>query len=108
MTQINTTMRMQNKTLPRTMKKLAVAIGAGLLATAVLASMPASVFGQAAPAAATQPTTRPTNRLVADGVGPDGKVRMMVNKTTVLATTKPFKQVSVGQTDIADVNLISP
>src|SRR6185312_11417288 len=54
------------------------------------------------------PTTKPANHLIADGVGDDGRVHLTVNKTVVLTTTQPYKQVSVGQPDIADVNMISP
>jgi pilus assembly protein CpaC len=46
--------------------------------------------------------------LIADGIGADGKVRLTVNKTVVLTTTQPYKQVSVGQPDVADVNMINP
>ena len=96
---------MQMKRISRRMiRKAGVAIGAAVLGIAFVA---APAMGQAAPAAA--PSTQPVAAgLVADGVGADGKVRMAVNKTQVLTTKQPYKQVSVGQPDIADVNLINP
>jgi pilus assembly protein CpaC len=87
-----------------TIRKMALAAGAGMLAI-VLSAGP--TLGQAA---ATQPTvtTQPASvgKLVAEGVGADGKVRLTVNKTVVITTTQPYKQVSVGSPDIADVNAI--
>ena len=56
--------------------------------------------------AATQPTGGAP--LMAKGVAADGKVRLMVNKTVVVTTTQPVKQVSVGNPDIAEVNPIGP
>ena len=97
----------------RTMSRLALAAGLGLLAI-VLPAGP--THGQVAvPPPSAGATTRPAtaapaaaNRLVADGLDADGKVRVTVNKTVVLTTTQPYKQVSVGSPDIADVNLIGP
>jgi pilus assembly protein CpaC len=110
-----------NTSKARRIKKLARAVGAGLLAAGIVAMLPATTMGQVADSATspsttaggaaaptTMPATRGTHRLVADGLGPDGAVHLMVNKTTVLTTRQPFKQVSVGQTEIADVNLIGP
>jgi pilus assembly protein CpaC len=87
------------------LNKAAIFAGAALLA---LVTAAAPVYGQATPAATPAATTRPANALIAEGVGADGKVRLTVNKTIVLTTTKPYKQVSVGQADVADVNLINP
>lgn len=53
------------------------------------------------------PTTR-ANRLIANGVSPDGRITVPVNKTVLITTTQPYKQVSVGQPDVADVNMINP
>src|SRR5436309_2740901 len=91
-----------------TIRKVVCAVaGAGLLAI-VLASGPAALAQVDNTQAA--PTTAPSNatRLVADGLTPDGKVKLIVNKTTVLTTTRPYNKVSVGNSDVADVNLVSP
>jgi pilus assembly protein CpaC len=53
-------------------------------------------------------TTKPAGpSVVTEGVGADGRVRMVVNRSQLL-TTKGHKRVSVAQSEIADVNPISP
>ena len=52
-----------------------------------------------------QPVPEP---LVTKGVGADGMIRLMVNKSTVLTTRVPYKRVSVAQPDVADVSLVGP
>jgi pilus assembly protein CpaC len=95
-----------NRITRRTLRSLVVAVSAGALAIAFSAN---PVLGQQRPAApTTAPASTPPNRLVADGLGNDGKVRLMVNKTTMLTTTQPYKQVSVGNADVADVTMLSP
>jgi pilus assembly protein CpaC len=37
-----------------------------------------------------------------------GSVRLLVNKSTTLITSRPYKRISVGQPDIAEVNGIGP
>src|SRR5687767_14903229 len=37
-----------------------------------------------------------------------GSVRLLVNKSTTLVTARPYKRLSVGQPDIAEVNGIGP
>ena len=92
----------------RTLRKVALAAGAGLLAIAFLT--PAQIASaQSVAQAATVvpgPTTAPANasKLVAEGVGTDGKIHLAVNKTVQIVTTQPYKTVSVGSSDIADVN----
>ena len=101
-------MKMMNRISRRMMNKAVTVAGAACLTLLTAAADPTSAQ-VASPA--TQPamaTTRPANHLIADGVGDDGRVHMTVNKTVVLTTTQPYKQVSVGQPDIADVNMISP
>ena len=84
---------------PQTLRKLVLA---ATLGAAAFVFTPAAAHGAA-------PATAPAaNRLVADGVGADGKVRVMVNKTTVITTTQPVKQVSVGNPEVADVSVIGP
>jgi pilus assembly protein CpaC len=51
---------------------------------------------------------RPAGAIVADGTSADGKLKLTVNKTAVVTTKVPYKRVSVGQPDIADVNPIGP
>ena len=97
----------------RTLRMIALAT-VGAIAVASIFS-PSMARGQAAtqPAAADVATTQPADLkgavpLVAEGVGKDGKVRLMVNKTLVLTTTQPIKQVSVGNPEVADVSPIGP
>src|SRR3954464_11402392 len=45
--------------------------------------------------------------LITDGLE-DGKVALVMNKSTVLATRTAYKRVSVGAPDVADVNPIGP
>ncbi|HVT91135.1 MAG TPA: type II and III secretion system protein family protein [Tepidisphaeraceae bacterium] len=46
--------------------------------------------------------------IVSDGVDGTGRIKLTVNKTAVITTKVPYKRVSVGQADIADVNPIGP
>ena len=52
------------------------------------------------------PTTRPS--FVTDGLGADGNLDLVSGKTVVLTTRTPFKRMSIGQPDVADVNPIGP
>ena len=55
------------------------------------------------------PTTRPAApSIIAKGLTANGDIALMVNKSTVLSTRVPYKRVSIGQPDIADVNLVGP
>ncbi|HSV14691.1 MAG TPA: type II and III secretion system protein family protein, partial [Tepidisphaeraceae bacterium] len=45
---------------------------------------------------------------VTDGLGADGSLRLVAGKGALLTTRSPYKRVSVGQPDIADVNTIGP
>src|SRR5688572_21321815 len=45
--------------------------------------------------------------MIADGTT-DGKVRLMINRSVVITTKVPYKRVSVGNPEIADVNTIGP
>lgn len=56
--------------------------------------------------AETQPAAG--GRVVADGTAADGKIVLPVNRTTVLTTKSKYKQVSVGQPDIAEVTPLGP
>ena len=90
---------------PQTLRKLLLAVTVG--AAAVIFS-PAAALGAApatAPAAITSGVPA-ANRLVAEGVGADGKVRVMSNTTTVLTTTRPVKELVIGTPDVADVTVL--
>jgi pilus assembly protein CpaC len=104
-----------NRLSRRMMQKLIGVAGAAAVGLSTLVTTPA--LADAPDRAGAAPATRPAgasassaraNRLIADGVTDDGKINLTVNKTLVITTTQPYKQVSVGQADIADVNLISP
>ncbi len=74
-------------------------------------SMLLAVRAAAAPAPgapATRQAPRGTGQIVADGTGPDGRLKLSVNKSSVITTNVPYKRVSVGQPDVADVNPIGP
>jgi hypothetical protein len=45
--------------------------------------------------------------LVTDGVT-DGRIKLMINRSVVVSTKTPYKRVSVGNPEIADVNTIGP
>src|SRR5258706_15397011 len=98
-------MKMMNRITRRMLNKAVTMTGAAFLTLLTTAAVP-SMAQSATPAS--QPSAASANRLIAEGVGQDGRVRLTVNKSIVLTTTKPYKQVSVGQPDIADVNMISP
>src|SRR4051812_41796655 len=101
-------MKSMNRISRRVMNQAAMVAGAALIA---LASAASPILAQSAAVVVPPPpvaSARTVNHLIADGVGADGKVKLTVNKTIVLTTTQPYKQVSVGQPDIADVNMISP
>lgn len=51
---------------------------------------------------------RTTGNLIQDGLSDDGQLRLTVNKSVVVTTRAAYKQVSIGQPDIADVNMIGP
>lgn len=78
----------------------------GILAKAILAG--AVVFGAIAPAAGqtTKPVAAAT--LVSEGLGEDGKLRLVVNRSQLVNTKSPVKRMNVAQAEIADVNIISP
>ena len=70
-------------------------------------------FGQEAPstavtrpADAATPATTTTAPLIADGLDARGEVRLLVNKSAVVTTRQPFERVSVGQPEVADVNVV--
>ena len=46
--------------------------------------------------------------LITEGLTPDGRVALVMNKSLVLSTRTPYKRVSVGSPDVADVNTLGP
>jgi pilus assembly protein CpaC len=71
----------------------------------VLAS--AALLATGMPASAQQ-ASQPGPAIVADGLSQTGSVNLTVNKSTVITTRSPYKRVSIGQPDIADINTLAP
>ena len=101
-----------NRNHRRTLGKLSLAIGLGASALLMLATPAAGQApepsGTTTNVASAAPTTQRANQLEAEGVGADGTVRLMVNKTSVITTRAPFKQVSIGNPEVADVTIMGP
>lgn len=55
-----------------------------------------------------QTTSATADRMVVSGLNEQGEVTLTVNKSTIVATGRPQKRVSVGEPSIVDVNGISP
>src|SRR3954471_2714621 len=55
-----------------------------------------------------QTTSAITDRMVVSGLNDQGEVNLTVNKSTIIATGRPQKRVSVAEPSIVDVNGISP
>ena len=81
---------------------------AGALLTAAAGAMVVllSTGAAAGQDASAGPATRPS--MVTDGVSSDGTIHMTAGKSTVVTVRHPFSRLSVGATDIADVNTVSP
>lgn len=54
-----------------------------------------------------QTAAKPASELVVDGAD-KAQLRLSVNKTAVITTKVPYKRISVGQPEVADVNPIGP
>lgn len=84
----------------------------GLTIAAVLVLQPSSAPGQTQPGQETaedQPATGPSDdELIAEGLGATGDLSVMRGKTQVLRVAQPVTEVSVGNPDVADINLLSP
>jgi pilus assembly protein CpaC len=74
------------------------------------ATQPAAEPAAAAtnPAASASPATEPAVSLVSRGLGANGAINLMLNKSVVLTTRVPYARVHIAQPDIADVQLIQP
>jgi pilus assembly protein CpaC len=90
------------RSVGRTIGKL----GACVLSVLTLASPALAQTAATQPAVQNAPSGRAT--LVSDGTNKEGKIQLTMNKTTVLTTARPYKSVSVGQPEIADVTPVSP
>jgi pilus assembly protein CpaC len=107
----------QSKPAPR---RAARAWKFGACAACLLAAIAGAAFAQdpASGAPAAQPTTSrpaaPSTRPSGGGASiardyPDGGLlNLMANKSTVVKTRVPYKNVSISQPEIADVNLVGP
>lgn len=82
----------------------------GFGAASILATVKATIAQPTAPApsAARPAANAPTGAIVADGLDANGRLRLTVNKSGVVTTRTPYKRVSIGQPDVADVNPIGP
>lgn len=58
-----------------------------------------------APAAAGQATTKPTTRIITEGIE-NGKINLQAGKSVALTTAVPYKRVNIAQPEVADVNAI--
>src|SRR5437868_5512665 len=55
------------------------------------------------------PTTAPANSLIMPGPGVvGGKINIARDKSLILRTSRPYKRISVGNPDMADVNAVGP
>jgi pilus assembly protein CpaC len=66
--------------------------------------------GAATPATAAGGATQPAEGpLIVSGIDPStGTIRLLINKSIALTTSRPYKRISVAQPDIAEVNGIAP
>ncbi len=105
-------MNTKAKTVRRTKRaKMLAVIGAGAI---LIFAAVRGTTAQNAPADSHSPATQPAmagSRGSADLIseGPiDGHLRLTINRSSVVTTKVPYKRVSVGNPDIADVNPIGP
>jgi pilus assembly protein CpaC len=105
-------------TTRRSRKAMARLTAAGAAIVLLLAGAAAGVADETPAAAAANnvqpPTSQPatttgrTTTFVTDGLGPDGSIHLLSGKGSVITTRAPYKRVSIGQPDIADINTIGP
>src|SRR5688572_3025547 len=96
----------QNKNKFRGGLAIAMLCGAFLIAPTGISSR--ATFAQQAPPAnaPAQPAAGTVNDLIVNANG--AQIKLKVNNTTVVKTTRPYKRVSIGQPEIADFNPIAP
>ncbi|MBC8108421.1 MAG: type II and III secretion system protein family protein [Anaerolineae bacterium] len=78
-----------------------------MLAAALMIFAAVSVTTAQPAGSAPAGTQRNGADMIAEGAT-DGKVRLMINRSVVVTTKTPYKRVSVGNPEIADVNTIGP
>jgi pilus assembly protein CpaC len=92
---------------------------AGALAGLSLLVYAGSSFGQQDPMPAAAPATRPAAAqgaaaqhngadLIQQGLDENGQIRLTANKSVVLTVRGRYDRVSIGQPQVADVNMIGP
>ncbi len=87
-------------------RKILITLTVAAMSVLLLAEM---ARGQAtANEGATPPPARTTAALIQDGLNENGQIRLTVNKSAVITTRVQVKQVSIGQPEVADVNVIGP
>jgi Flp pilus assembly secretin CpaC len=75
----------------------------------VIITPPANTGGATTPApTGNQNTGGNRGPMVNSGLNEQGSIRLLLNKSTVLSTSRPYRRISVGQADIAEVNGIGP
>ncbi len=74
----------------------------------VLSALAVYVSAQAAPATPKQSSNADKSEkpLVVGGLGPEGDIRLLVNKSVVLTMSRPLVRINVAQPDIFEANLI--
>lgn len=84
-------------------KTIAVRLGSAVMSVLLFTGI-----AGAQESASTRPAVPTTNssRLVAGGIGADGQVSLLVNKSVVITTTQPYARVNVAQPEVADVNAV--
>src|SRR5438105_7008382 len=101
---------------PRRVRRSLRGSASAVIAAAVLSLAAFAAHAQEQPAAkpATAPTAAPRGRpaggtaaLVQTPLA-DGVLHVLANRSTVVKTRVPYKNVSIAQPDVADVNLVGP
>jgi pilus assembly protein CpaC len=80
-----------------------------LCACVALSSAAVYVSAQNVPATSPAKTASAANTgqpIVVGGLGESGDIKLLVNKSVVLTTSRPYKRLSVGQPDIFEANAI--
>lgn len=86
---------------------------AALTAGVLTGATPLAQTGTTTAAPTAMPTTKPVaakseNAIISEGLDNEGGIKLMVNKTIVLKTRVPYKRVSLGTAEVADINTIGP
>jgi pilus assembly protein CpaC len=94
-----------NKGIHRLLRAAALLTATGamvLMTTGTAAGQQATAPAETAPA----PTTQPS--MIESGVGSDGSIRLTAGKSTIINFRRMYKTISIGNTEVADVNHVSP